>query len=52
LSQPCRYFSSDGRLGHADIGITLRTYSHVLPQMEAQAAEIFAAAVAQQEENA
>jgi integrase len=38
------------RLGHADIGITLQTYSHVLPQMQAQAAEVFAAAVAQQEQ--
>jgi integrase len=38
------------RLGHADIGITLRTYSHVLPTMEAQAAEIFAAAVAARED--
>jgi integrase len=32
-------------LGHADITITLSTYSHVLPQMQQQAAEIFAAAV-------
>jgi integrase len=36
------------RLGHADIGITLRIYSHVLPQMHEAAAEAFAAAVAQQ----
>ncbi len=26
-------------LGHADIGITLRTYSHVLPSMQQQAAD-------------
>lgn len=26
-------------LGHADIGITLRAYSHVLPGMQQQAAE-------------
>ena len=34
------------RLGHADISITLSTYSHVLPQMQQQAADVFAAAVA------
>jgi integrase len=34
------------RLGHAGIAITLATYSHVLPQMQQQAADIFAAAVA------
>ena len=33
------------RLGHATIAITLSTYSHVLPQMQEQAAAIFAAAV-------
>jgi integrase len=37
------------RLGHADIGITLRVYSHVVPSMHQQAAEVFAAAVAEQE---
>ena len=26
-------------LGHADVGITLRTYSHVLPGMQQQAAD-------------
>jgi integrase len=35
------------RLGHADITLTLQTYSHVLPQMQQQAADIFASAVAQ-----
>jgi integrase len=35
------------RLGHATIAITLSTYSHVLPQMQEQAAAIFAAAVGQ-----
>ncbi len=34
------------RLGHADITLTLQTYSHVLPQMQQEAASIFAAAVA------
>lgn len=34
------------RLGHANIGITLATYSHVLPQMQEQAAATFAAAMA------
>jgi integrase len=29
------------RLGHASIGITLDTYSHVLPSMQSQAAEAF-----------
>lgn len=33
------------RMGHAGIAITLQTYSHVLPQMQQEAAEIFAAAV-------
>jgi integrase len=33
------------RLGHADIGITLSIYSHVLPQMQQEAANTFAAAV-------
>ena len=27
------------RLGHADISLTLNTYSHVLPSMQANAAE-------------
>ena len=35
------------RLGHADITLTLQTYSHVLPQMQQQAADLFASAVAQ-----
>jgi len=34
------------RLGHADITLTLQTYSHVLPQMQQEAAVIFAQAVA------
>jgi integrase len=34
------------RLGHANITLTLSTYSHVLPQMQQEAAAIFAAAVA------
>lgn len=38
------------RLGHADIGITLRTYSHVLPQMHEAAAEVFAAAMSEQQD--
>jgi integrase len=29
------------RLGHASVGITLDTYSHVLPSMQSQAAEAF-----------
>ncbi len=29
------------RLGHASIGITLDTYSHVLPEMQAEAARAF-----------
>jgi integrase len=33
------------RLGHADISITLQTYSHVLPQMQQEAAAIFEAAM-------
>ncbi len=33
------------RLGHADIGITLSIYSHVLPQMQQEAANTFADAV-------
>ena len=28
-----------GRLGHASIGITLDTYSHVMPGMQEEAAE-------------
>lgn len=35
------------RLGHADITLTLQTYSHVLPQMQQEAADIFAEAVAE-----
>jgi integrase len=27
------------RLGHGDVGITLNTYSHLLPNLQAQAAE-------------
>ncbi len=34
------------RLGHANISLTLQTYSHVLPQMQQEAAVIFAHAVA------
>ena len=33
------------RLGHATIAITLSTYSRVLPQMQQEAAAIFAAAL-------
>jgi len=29
------------RLGHASIGITLDTYSHVLPAMQSEAARAF-----------
>lgn len=29
------------RLGHASIGITLDTYSHVLPSMQSEAANAF-----------
>jgi integrase len=29
------------RLGHSSIGITLDTYSHVLPGMQAEAAQAF-----------
>jgi integrase len=29
------------RLGHASIGITLDTYSHVLPGMQGEAASVF-----------
>ena len=35
------------RLGHADITLTLQTYSHVLPLMQQRAADIVASAVAQ-----
>jgi integrase len=31
------------RLGHSTIALTLQTYSHVLPQMQQEAADIFAA---------
>ncbi len=34
------------RLGHANITLTLQTYSHVLPQMQQEAASIFVAAIA------
>ena len=34
------------RLSHADITLTLQTYSHMLPQMQQQAADIFAVAMA------
>jgi integrase len=33
------------RLGHASIGITLDTYSHVLPDREAEIAAILATAI-------
>ena len=33
------------RLGHAAISITLQTYSHVVPAMQREAADIFAAAI-------
>jgi len=33
------------RLGHANIGITLDTYSHVLPTMQKQAADAIGAAL-------
>jgi integrase len=33
------------RLGHADISITLQTYSHMLPAMQREAADVFAAAM-------
>jgi integrase len=35
------------RLGHADINIALQTYSHVLPAMQREATDIFAAAIAE-----
>ncbi|WP_371863520.1 integrase [Aneurinibacillus danicus] len=34
-----------GRLGHADISITLGTYSHVLPSMQENLAKNFDAAL-------
>jgi len=37
------------RLGHADISLTLSTYSHVLPQMQQEAASIFDAAMKEKE---
>jgi integrase len=40
---PCRVVQE--RLGHAGIGITLDIYSHVTPAMQADAAELVAAAV-------
>jgi integrase len=33
------------RLGHANVGITLGTYSHVSPAMDASAAETIAGAI-------
>ncbi len=33
------------RLGHANINITLDTYSHVLPSMDAAAAQLVAASI-------
>jgi integrase len=33
------------RLGHANVGITLGTYSHVTPAMDARAADVIAAAI-------
>ena len=35
-------------LGHADISMTLGTYSHVLPEMHQEAASIIAAAMRKQ----
>ncbi len=37
------------RVGHAGITLTLSTYSHVLPQMQQQAADVFAAAIRREE---
>jgi integrase len=34
------------RLGHSGVGITLDTYSHVLPDLQAQAAKEFDAVLA------
>ena len=34
------------RLGHSDVSTTLRTYTHVLPGMQAEAAAAFAALLA------
>lgn len=34
------------RLGHANINLTLSTYSHALPQMQQQAADIIGTAIA------
>ena len=39
------------RLGHANIGITLDTYSHVLPGMQDEAAEKFDSLICDQSEN-
>jgi integrase len=33
------------RLGHSDVAFTLRIYSHILPQMQTQAADAFAATI-------
>jgi integrase len=35
------------RLGHAGIAITLQTYSHVLPEMQREAADVFARALSE-----
>ena len=35
------------RLGHATISITLDTYSHLIPSMQADAADAFAGAMAE-----
>ena len=35
------------RLGHSDVGVTLRIYSHVLPGLDEQAAQLFAQSVNQ-----
>lgn len=35
------------RLGHANLGITLATYSHVNPPMQAAAADLIAGLIAQ-----
>ena len=38
------------RLGHSSPGFTLRRYAHVLPGMQAQAAEVFASLLTQEQE--
>lgn len=37
------------RLGHESVAFTLKQYAHVLPGMQAEAARLIAAAVADQE---